>query len=114
MKKNTHKNSIGTDEIEYEKLRMDVLEKLIEERDIKYPKNKSEMIKYLKLDDQGKYIRETLYEKYDKDTYFIGIDPLNTSDLIVIGKLIEKGEVKQLALFQNNRIYFETDKKIEL
>ena len=72
------------------------------------------MIKHLLLDDSGKYIRETIYEKLDKDTYMIGIDPNNTPDMKLIGKMVEKNEIKYMGLYQLNRIYFESNIKIEL
>jgi hypothetical protein len=45
---------------EYQNLRQDILESMIIQRDIVCRKTRSEMIKYLLLDDQGKYVRETL------------------------------------------------------
>ena len=62
-------------EIEYEKLRLDVLQKLIEERGIECKSNKTEIIKYLIMDDDGKYIRETTYEKYGKDICLLYTSP---------------------------------------
>lgn len=100
--------------IDYEKLRIDVLETIIEQRDIKCSKNKNEMVKYLKLDDEEKYIRETIFEKYNKEEYLIGIDINNNKELIAISKFVEKNEVKRIGLYQNNRIYFTSTKKIEL
>ena len=99
---------------EYDNLRLDIIETMIEQRDIKCRKTKSEMIKHLLLDDSGKYIRETIYEKLDKDTYMIGIDPNNTPDMKLIGKMVEKNEIKYMGLYQLNRIYFESNIKIEL
>jgi len=39
--------------IEYEKLRLDVLDRLIGERSIECKNNKNDMIKSLKLEDEG-------------------------------------------------------------
>lgn len=98
---------------EYQNLRQDILEDMIIQRDIVCRKTKSEMIKYLLLDDQGKYVRETLYEKIDGD-FYIAIDTRNHNHMIAIGKLVEKGEVQESRLYQKNRLYFKSDKKIEL
>lgn len=98
----------------YEKLRIDVIENLIDQRDIKCRKTKSEMIKHLLLDDEGKYIRETLYERFDKDTYSVGIDTRNHEHISKISKMVEKGEVRIMGLYQLNRIYFISENKIEL
>ena len=99
---------------EYDKYRLDVLETMIEQRDIKCRKTKNEMIKHLILDDEGKYIRDTLYDKLDKETYMIGVDPNNTEHLKKITKMVEKNEVKYMGLYQLNRIYFTSKQKIEL
>lgn len=101
-------------DIDYDKLRLDVLETMVEQRDIKCRRTKHEMIKYLKLDDDDKYIRETVFEKYGKDEYIIGIDINNNQDLTTISRMVEKNEVKRIGLYQNNRIYFISNKKIEL
>ena len=62
--------------MEYENLRLDVLQKLIDERNISCKNKKDEMIKYLKMDDEDKYIRETTYEKYGSQ-FLVGIDIKN-------------------------------------
>ena len=62
--------------MEYENLRLDVLIKLIDERGISCKNKKDEIIKYLKLDDQDKYIRETTYMK-DGNGFVGGIDEFN-------------------------------------
>lgn len=99
---------------EYQNLRQDILEDMIIQRDIVCRKTKSEMIKYLLLDDQGKYVRETLYEKLDKDTYIIGVDMGNREHMMIMSKMVEKNEVQRMGLYQLNRIYFKSNKKIEL
>jgi hypothetical protein len=98
----------------YDKLRLDIIENMIEQRDIKCRKTKSEMIKYLLLDDDGKYVRETLYERFDKDTYSVGVDTRNHDDLVKLSKMVEKGDVRYMGLYQLNRIYFISNNKIEL
>lgn len=102
------------DKNEYNKLRLDIIETMVEQRDIKCRKTKSEMIKHLLLDDEGKYIRETLYERYDKDTYSVGIDSRNRNELLKISKMVEKNEVNYMGLYQLHRIYFISKNKIEL
>ena len=76
-------------EIDYSKLRLDVLIKLIDERGITCKAKKDEIIKYLKLDDDGKYVRDTIYEKWE-GRYLVGIDLKNHVHLIQMGKLVEK------------------------
>lgn len=99
---------------EYQNLRQDILETMIIQRDIVCKKTKGEMIKYLLLDDAGKYVRETIYEKIDKDTYIIGVDTKNREHTMILSKMVEKNEVQRMGLYQNNRIYFKSSKKIEL
>jgi len=99
-------------EIEYEKLRLDVLQKLIEERGIECKSNKTEIIKYLIMDDDGKYIRETTYEKYGKDMFLCGIDIKNQKHIMDMSKLIEKKEAKRFDMYSNNRIHFLTKQKL--
>jgi len=100
------------EDIEYEKLRLDVLQKLIDERGITCKSNKTEIIKHLKMDDQGKYIRETTYEKYDKDTFLCGIDMRNQKHILDMGKLVEKKEAKRFDMYSNNRIHYITKQKL--
>ena len=45
-------------EINYDILRLDVLIKLIDDRGISCKNKKDEIIKYLKMDDEGKYIKD--------------------------------------------------------
>lgn len=99
------------DQVEYEKLRLDVLIKLIEERDIPYKKNKDEIIKLLKLDDQEKYIRETIYEK-TSGGFNVGIDLKNHTHLVQIGNLIFKKDAHPLNRYAEQRIWYWTNQKI--
>ena len=95
-------------EVDYSKLRLDVLEKMIYSRGIECKMKKDEMIKMLKLDDDGKYIapmNTTIYEKSDGG-YNIGIDIRNHSDLNQIGKLMEKKEAKSLNRYSDNRLWY--------
>ncbi len=85
-------------EVDYSKLRLDVLEKMIYSRGIECKMKKDEMIKVLKLDDEGKYeppMNNTVYEKCDGG-FNVGIDIRNQSDLVQIGKLTEKKKLNPL------------------
>lgn len=98
-------------EINYETLRLDVLIKLIDERGIPCKNKKDEIIKYLKMDDEGKYIRETTYEK-SGNRLLVGIDLKNHSHLVQMGKLVEKKEAFPKGLYTSNRIYFISNQKL--
>jgi hypothetical protein len=95
-------------EVDYNKLRLDVLEKMVYSRGIECKMKKDEIIKVLKLDDEGKYsppMNTTTYEKYDGG-FNVGIDIRNHSDLVQIGKLTEKKEAKSLNRYSDNRIWY--------
>jgi len=96
-------------EIDYSKLRLDVLQKLVNQREIECRETKNEIIKHLLLDDQGKYIRETTIEKYEKNKFLIGIDLGNHQQLIEMGKLVQSGAAKDTNSYYNCRKYFITD-----
>ena len=98
-------------EIEYNKLRLDVLIKLIDERGITCKSKKEEIIKYLIMDDDGKYIRDTIYLK-DGKGYIVGIDVKNQKHIIEMGKLIEKKEAYRLNRFEDNRIMYWSPQKL--
>jgi hypothetical protein len=94
--------------MEYEKLRMDVLEKLIYQKGIECKMKKDEMIKMLKLYDEGKYVeptKETIYIK-DNGGYMVGVDIKNKEHILQISKLIEKKEGKNLNRFAEDRIWY--------
>jgi hypothetical protein len=97
--------------MDYDKLRLDVLTKLIDERGITCKNKKDEMIKYLKMDDEGKYVRETTYEKY-QGRFLVGIDLKNGPHLIQMGKLVEKKEASPKGLYASDRIYFVSNQKL--
>jgi hypothetical protein len=97
--------------MDYDKLRLDVLTKLIDEKGITCKNKKDEMIKYLKMDDEGKYVRETTYEKWE-GRYLVGIDLKNQPHLIQMGKLVEKKEASPKGLYASNRIYFIATQKL--
>jgi hypothetical protein len=97
--------------MDYDKLRLDVLIKLIDERGITCKPKKDEIIKYLKLDDEGKYILETTYERIS-GRYLVGIDLKNTSHLLQMGKLVEKKEAYSKGLYASGRIYYIANQKL--
>jgi hypothetical protein len=97
--------------MEYENLRLDVLIKLIDERGISCKSKKDEIIKYLKLDDEDKYIRETTYMK-DGNGFVVGIDIKNRDHLLQMSKLIEKKEGKNLNRYEDNRIMYWSPQKL--
>jgi len=90
---------------DYHKLRLDVLEKLITHREIECKDNRTDMIRQLLLYDEGKYVRETIVEKYDKDKFLIGIDSARQELMVQMGKLIERGEAKKVH-YANCRHYY--------
>ncbi len=101
-------------EVDYSKLRLDVLEKMIYSRGIECKMKKDEMIKTLKLDDEGKYsppMNATVYEKSDGG-FNVGIDIRNQSDLVQIGKLTEKKEAKSLNRYSDNRLWYWSKVKL--
>ena len=98
--------------MDYEGLRLDVLTKLIDERGITCKNKKDEMIKHLKLDDEGKYIRETTYEKYEGNKLLVGIDIRNREHLLQMGKLVEKKEARNKQMFASERVYYISNQKL--
>jgi hypothetical protein len=101
-------------QIDYSKLRLDVLENLIYTRGIECKMKKDEMIKMLKLDDEGKYrspMKETTYDKSDGG-FVIGIDISNHSHLVQIGNLILKKDAKNLMRYSNGMVYYWGKQKL--
>lgn len=99
-------------DVDYSKLRLDVLEKLITHREIECKETRNEMIKYLQLYDEGNYVRETTIEKYGKDKFLYGIDLGNQKQLIQMGKLIQDGLAKDTNMYYNSRKYFISNVKL--
>jgi len=97
--------------MEYENLRLDVLTKLIDERGITCKIKKEVMIEHLKMDDEGKYLRETTYEKYE-GRLLVGIDLKNSPHLIQMGKLVEKKEASYKGLYASDRVYFISNQRL--
>lgn len=101
-------------EVDYTKLRLDVLEKLIHSRGIECKMKKDEMVKMLKLDDEGKYVtpmKETTYEKYEGG-FIIGIDLQNKSHQVQMGNLILKKEGRNLMRYSNGMVYYWAKQKL--
>jgi hypothetical protein len=90
---------------DYNKLRLELIEGLINHREIECKNNKTDMIRHLILYDEGKYVRETTVEKHDGDKFLIGIDSSNQELMVKMGKLVEKGEAKR-AHYANARHHY--------
>lgn len=101
-------------QIDYSKLRIDVLEKLIYSRGIECRMKRDEMIKFLKLYDEGKYVepmKETTYIK-EGNGFYVGIDFKNREHMTQISKLIEKKEGKNLNRYSDERVWYWTPQKL--
>lgn len=90
---------------DYSKLRLDVIERLINHREIECKNNRTDMIRQLLLYDEGKYVRETTVEKQDGDKFLIGIDAARQDLMVQMGKLVERGEAKRVH-YANCRYYY--------
>jgi hypothetical protein len=87
---------------------------MIHSRGIECKMKKDEMIKVLKLDDEGKYfppMKETTYEKYDGG-FTVGVDLCNKSHLVQIGNLMLKKEARNLMRFANGMVYYWVKQKL--
>lgn len=79
----------------YESLRLDVLQRLIDERGIPYKPSKKEkdtkatIIELLTLDDNGKYFWDLTYEKSDGG-FIVGVGLNDHKRLQDLGKMLEK------------------------
>jgi len=92
-------------DINYKNLRLDVLQQLVGARMIECHDNKTDMIRQLKLDDIGEYVRPTIVEKIDADKFLIGIDISTHDQLVQMGGLIEKGEAIR-SHYSMGRLYY--------
>jgi len=97
--------------MEYENLRLDVLTKLIDERGITCKNKKEVIIEHPQMDDEGKYIGGTSYERWE-GRILVGIDLKNGPHLIQMGKLVEKKEASYKGLYASDRIYFISNQKL--
>lgn len=98
--------------VDYEKLRLDVLKGLVDSRNIECKQTKEEMIKHLKMDDEGKYIRPVTYQKQPDDTFIVGIALNDGKNLLEMGKLVEKNIAKSMSLYCNDRIHYISKQKL--
>jgi SMC interacting uncharacterized protein involved in chromosome segregation len=101
-------------EVNYNKLRLDVLQKMIQERGIECKMKKDEMVKMLKLYDEGEYkepIKETQYQK-DGNGFLVGIDIKNSNHILQAGKLIEKKEGRHTGKYYDNRVWYWLTQKL--
>ena len=69
------------------------------------------MVKHLIMDDEGKYIRETTYER-NSGGFIVGIDIKNKGHQQQMSKLIEKKEAKYLNRYEDNRIIYWAQQKL--
>jgi len=97
--------------MDYENLRLDILIKLIDERGISCKNKKDKIIKYLKMDDEDKYIRETTYER-TTGGFIVGIDIKNKNHMLQIGNLILKKEARNIGRYSDNRIQYWSSQKL--
>jgi hypothetical protein len=104
-------------EIEYETLRLDVLQKIIDLRSLPYKVYKKEkdtkngIIETLRLDDDGKFIFETTYEK-SNGGFIVGIDMRNKKHMEEIHKLIEKKIAHKMSRYSDNRLQYWSEQKL--
>jgi hypothetical protein len=97
--------------MDYENLRLDVLIKLIDERGISCKNKKDEIIKYLKMDDEDKYIRETTYER-TTGGFIVGIDIKNKNHMTQISNLILKKEARNVNRYCDDRVQYWSSQKL--
>ena len=95
------------EDLNYNKLRLEILQDLVSQRMIECRDNRTDMIRQLKLDDEGKYVRPTTVEKCD-DGFLIGIDIATQDQLVKMGHLIEKGQAK-VSHYAMGRIYYTSN-----
>jgi hypothetical protein len=111
------KKEIGTilkegNNVDYEKLRLDILKGLVDSRNIECKNTKDEMIKFLKLDDEGKYIRPVTYDKYQHGKFLVGIDIKDQTNILLMSKLVDSNQSQKLNLYSNDRMYYISSTKL--
>lgn len=87
---------------------------MVYSRGIECKMKKDEIVRVLKLDDEGKYeppMNNTIYEK-SEGGFNVGIDIRNQSDLVQVGKLVEKKDGKSLNRYSDNRLWYWTKIKL--
>ena len=97
--------------MDYSKFRLDILQTLVDERGITCKNKKEEMIKYLIMDDEGKYVRETTYDKQG-NLFLVGIDLRNANHLLQMGKLVGKKDAYLSKMYASFRIYYLSKQKL--
>jgi hypothetical protein len=70
------------------------------------------MIKHLRMDDEGKYIRPITYEKQPENKFMVGIDIKDHIHMVEMGKLVEKGHAQRMGLYCNNRVHYISNQKL--
>jgi hypothetical protein len=100
------------DPVDYEKLRVDVLKMLIDGRNIDCKQTKEEIIKHLKLDDEEKYVRPITYDKQPDGSFIVGIALNDTKNLNEMGQLVSKGIAKNIGMYTNDRIHYNSKQKL--
>ena len=100
--------------VDYSKLRLDVLEKMIYQRGIDCKMKKDEMIRVLKLYEEGKYVEPMLETTYDKSEggFVVGIDLRNHAQQVQIGKMVEKKDARNLHRYASGRVYYWAPNKL--
>ena len=98
-------------EVDYEKLRIDILKTMIEDRGINCKQTKEVMVKYLKMDDEDKYIRPVEIEKSSEGKFIIKVDLRDSDTCREMGKLVEKGIAQRMNIYSNNKIYYISKQK---
>ncbi len=92
--------------MDYSKMKLSELKLLADLNEIPTNLTKDDIIKNLKLVDNEKYLKPTTCDKFDKNTYLIGVDIKNQQKLVSCGKFVENGEMKRANMYSSDRIYF--------
>ena len=95
--------------VEYNKMKVQDLKKLCEQRDIQCKLVVKEMVEALKLEEEGKWIFHTEQEKLKKGGYVIKIDYRNKEQLVKMGLLVEKGISRRMEVYSMYRLWFRME-----
>lgn len=99
-------------EIDYKKLRDNILGELVCQRMLDCKDNRTDMIRQLELDDQGKHIRKPDVYKWNGE-FMIGLDLVESDKLREIGRLVEKGQ-SRFSHYSMGRVYYLSKSNIIL